>query len=220
MRKGGSKSKGNVFERKVCKIFSEWWTKGKRTDVFYRSDSSGGRATARKKQKKTTIGQTGDMAARERRASILTERICFEFKCGYPGKCIFDLIDGVSAYQKHPYFKFLDQVISQKDMGQIYWMLITQRPRKQIIAYMEPSLLLELFYPMWPKSDIDTEDDILYKLNCNPHNISSSVFYLKSTKDNKSLRFPTQVIGLPLLPMLKVLNPRIVEKTLHRRYKR
>jgi hypothetical protein len=65
-RKGGrGKRKGSSFERKICKELSLWVSSGlsgAKTDIFWRSAMSGGRATVmgRKGQK---IRQSGDICA-------------------------------------------------------------------------------------------------------------------------------------------------------------
>src|SRR3954464_4941724 len=62
MRAGGGKSKGSSFERWVCKELSLWITDGKRTDCFWRSAMSGGRATVAHK-KGVDVRQAGDICA-------------------------------------------------------------------------------------------------------------------------------------------------------------
>ena len=56
-----SKTKGNSFERKLCVLLSRWWTNGSRPDVFWRTASSGGRATQRAKAGDDTRNQYGDV---------------------------------------------------------------------------------------------------------------------------------------------------------------
>lgn len=62
MRAGGGKQKGSAFERDVCKKLSEWITYGKRTDVFWRTAMSGGRATVASKRG-IDVRQAGDICA-------------------------------------------------------------------------------------------------------------------------------------------------------------
>lgn len=45
MRPGGGKQKGAQFERDICKLLSQWISRGRYDDVFWRSAMSGGRAT-------------------------------------------------------------------------------------------------------------------------------------------------------------------------------
>jgi hypothetical protein len=63
MRKGGGKAKGAQFERDACVMLSKWMTKNERTDVFWRSAMSGGRATvARKTRGEKLSSQVGDIS--------------------------------------------------------------------------------------------------------------------------------------------------------------
>lgn len=55
------KSKGNSFEREICKKLSLWLSNDKMDDVFWRTSNSGGRYTSRKKVGKTTENQIGDI---------------------------------------------------------------------------------------------------------------------------------------------------------------
>lgn len=55
------KSKGNSFEREICKKLSLWLSNNKMDDVFWRTSNSGGRYTSRKKVGKTTENQIGDI---------------------------------------------------------------------------------------------------------------------------------------------------------------
>lgn len=61
--KGGrGKRKGSKFERQICKALSLWVSNGEKTDVFWRSAMSGGRATVHAR-KGTKIRQAGDICA-------------------------------------------------------------------------------------------------------------------------------------------------------------
>ncbi len=62
MRKGGGKSKGSSFERKVCKDLSLWVSDGKAEDIFWRTAMSGGRSTVAHK-KGVSVRQCGDVCA-------------------------------------------------------------------------------------------------------------------------------------------------------------
>jgi hypothetical protein len=59
-----SKGKGGNWERQICHLLSQWISNGKRSDVFWRSAMSGGRATitlANKEQK--LKAQAGDISS-------------------------------------------------------------------------------------------------------------------------------------------------------------
>jgi len=93
MKPGGGHAKGSKFERKICKQLSLWWTYGKRDDVFWRTQTSGARATQRAKKGKATPGQVGDITATETIASRLTTMFTFELKTGYRNVDFTSLID-------------------------------------------------------------------------------------------------------------------------------
>lgn len=61
--RGMGKRKGGAWERKVCVALSLWISGGKRDDIFWRSATSGGRATARLKRGKRTEVACGDVSA-------------------------------------------------------------------------------------------------------------------------------------------------------------
>lgn len=74
------KTKGNSFERDICKSLSKWVTEGKRTDVFWRSAISGGRSTIAAKKGELLHRQAGDICAISPEGHALTDRFYFELK--------------------------------------------------------------------------------------------------------------------------------------------
>ena len=100
-------SKGATWEREFSKKLSSWWTCGERDDVFWRSTTSGARATTRAKQGLATSGQYGDIATQD--------------PIGQPR-------DGAAV---QPYAAFLDQTItSATQAGTPHWMLVVKRDRR------------------------------------------------------------------------------------------
>lgn len=79
MRKGKGKSKGSSFERVVCKQLSEWVSKGRRTDLFWRTAISGGRATVARR-KGVVVRQAGDICAVSPEGHALTDYWYIECK--------------------------------------------------------------------------------------------------------------------------------------------
>jgi hypothetical protein len=71
------KQKGSQFERDVCKALSLWVTHGKRTDAFWRSAMSGGRATV---HKHGDVRQAGDITAVAPEGHKLTDSHYIECK--------------------------------------------------------------------------------------------------------------------------------------------
>lgn len=110
----GGKSKGGNFEREISKILSLWFTEGKRDDIFYRSQSSGARATQRNKSKKTTVGQQGDIASTCTEGEQLIKIWSIECKTGYSFKnklkdgtqkiTNWDILDLLDSKSQEPMF--------------------------------------------------------------------------------------------------------------------
>lgn len=80
MRKGGGKAKGAGFEREVCKKLSLWISKKKRTDLFWRSAMSGGRATLGRRRGEDLAHQAGDICAVHPEGHVLTNNYYLECK--------------------------------------------------------------------------------------------------------------------------------------------
>lgn len=79
MKRGGGKAKGSAFERQICKALSEWVTRDERTDVFWRSAMSGGRATVAQR-KGVNVRQAGDITAVAPEGHVLTDQVYIEAK--------------------------------------------------------------------------------------------------------------------------------------------
>ena len=80
MKKGGGKSKGSAFERKICQELSKWVSYDKRDDIFWRSAMSGGRATVGMKRGITRTSQAGDITAIDSSGQKLTNNFVIECK--------------------------------------------------------------------------------------------------------------------------------------------
>ncbi len=79
MHPRGSKNKGSDFERKVCRQLSLLVSGGKRTDCFWRSALSGGRATLQLDQGILNQAQAGDISAISREGLWLIDN--FQIEC-------------------------------------------------------------------------------------------------------------------------------------------
>ena len=139
-------AKGSQFERDMCKAFSLWWTKGKRSDVFWRTSGSGARATTRSKKNKKTFGQYGDMQATDPIGQPLIDLCSIEMKHGYKGANPFDCFD--FSGKQHPMFmKFIEQCEREsEEAGTPYWLLVTRRHSKKTIITMPYILRKGLLY--------------------------------------------------------------------------
>lgn len=62
MRDGGGKAKGSSYEREVCVLLSKWISSNQREDIFWRSATSGGRATVAHKKGVKLASQVGDIS--------------------------------------------------------------------------------------------------------------------------------------------------------------
>lgn len=76
-RKGHGK--GQSFERWVSKKLSRWVSRGKRSDLFWRTSMSGGRATVQRKRGRV-VRQSGDICAVTPEGHVLTDHWYIECK--------------------------------------------------------------------------------------------------------------------------------------------
>lgn len=78
------KAKGSQFERDIARRLSIWWMNNTaQDDIFWRTDSSGGRSTQRAKAGKTTQNATGDIASRCAEGDLFVKHFVIEIKRGY-----------------------------------------------------------------------------------------------------------------------------------------
>jgi hypothetical protein len=136
-----TKAKGGAYEREICKQLSLWWSHGKDDDIFWRTASSGGRATQRSKKGKTTFGNHGDIQASNPIGQPLIDRIAIEIKRGYSKAQVGDLVDAAAAPKSSDFLGFIEQAHrSAKEAGVPYWMIIHKRDRREAMVYMPYSL--------------------------------------------------------------------------------
>ena len=135
-----TKSKGNTFERGIAKLLSEWWSRGKRSDIFWRSSSSGGRATQRSKSGKETRGHYGDICATDPSGFPLTDAYIIEVKCGYNDVTVGDILDKTRSGPTilEGWIHKLTEECSQEHTPD-HWMIIHKRDRKNIYMYTSDS---------------------------------------------------------------------------------
>lgn len=128
-----SNAKGAEFERTICRRLSEWWSAGERDDIFWRTSTSGGRATFRTTKGKSTYGQYGDLQATDPVGKPLLELVCFELKCGYPDVSVGDLVDTV--YGGKVWASWIKKArTSAAGAGCPYWMIVFKKGRRQSMA--------------------------------------------------------------------------------------
>lgn len=120
-------AKGGDFEREISAKFSLWWTNEVRDDIFYRTDGSGGRATTRRKSKKTTAYQDGDMSFTDPIGEPLIKAWNVEMKTGYGKWSFLDKLD--SRQKKITFEKFWEQTVEDAVASGREPVLIFRRPR-------------------------------------------------------------------------------------------
>lgn len=132
-------AKGSAFEREISKRLSKWWTQNEnppRDDIFWRSQTSGGRATQRMKSGKTTFGSYGDIAAVDPMGQRLLRFWTIELKRGRSHGSPWELIE--SSGNGCNFRDTLLQVIrSQRHAGSQGWLLISKKDRQPIVAYVD-----------------------------------------------------------------------------------
>lgn len=79
MKKGQSKSKGNSFEIRICRRLTKWVTGKERPEIFWRTASSGAKATMSKRVGHATK-MHGDIMAIDPKGAFLTDNILIECK--------------------------------------------------------------------------------------------------------------------------------------------
>jgi len=132
-----SHAKGSLFEREVCRSFSLWWSNNTNDAIFWRSDSSGARATVRTKQGKQTANSYGDMSSVDQSGFPFINRVLVEMKRGYNSSSIQDFVDRSPNSKKLPYEVFTDKLNQElKSSGRDFWMLVIKRDRREKIAFV------------------------------------------------------------------------------------
>lgn len=118
--------KGPDFERSTAKQLSLWWTQDDPEpidDVFWRTQSSGARATTRAKKGKKTVGQYGDICAVDERGKAFTDVFTVSLKRGYQDINLDSLFH--KPGNKNSYRKFIDEAEETRaQAGSVYYMLI------------------------------------------------------------------------------------------------
>ncbi len=144
MTKTGNKTKANDFERKICKQLSLWWSDYKDDDVFYRTASSGGRATTRaRKGKKASANQCGDVGATGQEGEAFTKVFTTEIKRGYNRFTIQDCLDRADRAAVQVYQKWIDQAEESREAANsLGWLIIVRRKQRKTLAILPTEMLL------------------------------------------------------------------------------
>lgn len=136
IRKRGRSNKGPDLERDVCRLLSEWWCPG-RSDIFWRTHSSGARATTRQKAGKRTAGQYGDVAASDPIGAPLLRCLTFSIKSGYNRDTLHDLLDKPTGAATQEWEKWIAEIRkTAKAADSLYWAIIAKRDRREAIIVL------------------------------------------------------------------------------------
>jgi hypothetical protein len=93
--------KGSQYERDISRQLSIWWSEGKEDDWFWRTDTSGGRATTRAKSGKATANAVGDLSSRTPEGDIFLREYIVEIKRGYNDLEVIPLLDKNNFKSNH-----------------------------------------------------------------------------------------------------------------------
>jgi hypothetical protein len=131
------KSKGTTYERTICQLLSHWWTNDEESSIFWRTATSGGRATSRHKKGQKTRNQVGDICATDPIGQPLLDLVTLELKKGYSSHTIMSIIDETSKAGGGLYREWLEKLMAQhQQAGTPYWLLIVKRDRREAMVYM------------------------------------------------------------------------------------
>lgn len=193
--------KGQDFERLVCTMLSEWWTDGRRDDVFWRTSGSGARATTRSKAGKSTHASYGDILAVDPIGAPLLKVFTIECKKGYPKASPSELLEMVFRPPKILtccYMKMLEQAhTAYLAAGSLTWALINRRTGREIM------MAFPIGSTMWASTPWT---DAARKV---PH------LYTSAPHHSTLLPNPIRLIQVQLKPFLKVLSPKSLRAFLH-----
>lgn len=138
-------AKGSDFERWLSIALSGWWSNGERSDIFWRSTTSGARATTRRKGGKRTAGSAGDITAIDPIGNPLTDLVVIEAKNGYNRDSMHDLFDVSNKHGAQQFEKWYAKILDAQEINSTpYWVLIWKRTQRVPLIYMPNTLFRQL----------------------------------------------------------------------------
>jgi hypothetical protein len=137
-------AKGGASENETCRQLSLWWSNGKTSALFRRTQMSGGKATVRARSKKKTPYEYGDITFSEPEAKPLIDFLLIENKSGY--KDVINVLDFVDSPNKYPQLiKWWWKCESEKDLAKrCHCIIIFRRNRKSKCIMIQDALFFDL----------------------------------------------------------------------------
>lgn len=137
--------KGSAYERQFCRDLSEWWTGGTRTDCFWRTAGSGGRATTRGKRGHDTAGGYGDIAATDHEGAPFLHFMTLELKRGYSKQTVQDILDKPMKAAQQPYEEWVEQARESCLLsGAFGWAVVFRRDRRESMILFHEGMWSQL----------------------------------------------------------------------------
>lgn len=135
-------AKGGNYERELSRELSLWCSNGEDDDLFWRSASSGAKATQRAKKGKKTKGHCGDICSTDPSSAFVTRVITIEAKRGYNDKNLANLVDKPTRGQSANIDVFVEQaILAARRADTPYWLLIHRRDGCKAMAYVPDRLV-------------------------------------------------------------------------------
>lgn len=135
-------AKGPQFERDLSRKLSLWWTDNDRDDVFWRTSSSGARATSRAKSGKKTAYEGGDIRHLDPIGEPLIKCFLLELKRGYNSET--DLLDLLNPKKKSLLMEWWTKAEMEKRRDdRRNHALILHRDRKNTLIFLEHDFVSE-----------------------------------------------------------------------------
>lgn len=157
--------KGSQYERDISRKLSLWWSQGAADDWFWRTDTSGGRATTRAKSGLATANAVGDLSSRTEEGALLLREYVIEIKRGYNDIEILPLLDKDNNKSNH-FVVWWKKLTGEAQATQRKPLLIFRRDRAQACIVINHNLYtwFKAFNGPYPTQRIifPCEDDILY----------------------------------------------------------
>ncbi len=131
MKPGKGKNKGSSFEREVAIGLSKWVSLGEREDIFWRSATSGGRATTLRKKGESAVTQAGDLSAIHPLGAPFLDRFLVEMKF-YRDLNYTGILTGTGYL-----VEFWNSTVTEANHYKKHPMLIAKQNRKPPVVFLQ-----------------------------------------------------------------------------------